>query len=43
VDSWVAVVQTSGTASADEIAAARQMSLAQFAPDLAGADDEPGH
>jgi uncharacterized protein YndB with AHSA1/START domain len=43
VESWVAVVQTSGTASADEIAAARQMSLAQFAPDLAGADDEPGH
>lgn len=33
VDSWVAVVQASGTASADEIAAARQMSLAQFAPD----------
>ncbi|HUP17508.1 MAG TPA: SRPBCC family protein [Acidimicrobiia bacterium] len=39
VDSWVAVVQASGTASADEIAAARQMSLAQFAPDLVRSDE----
>jgi uncharacterized protein YndB with AHSA1/START domain len=39
VDAWVAVVRASGTATADEIAAATQMSLAQFAPDLAGASD----
>jgi len=39
VDSWVAVVQASGTASVDEIAAARQMSLAQFAPDLTRGDE----
>ena len=39
VDSWVAVVQASGTASVDEIAAARQMSLAQFAPDLVRSDE----
>lgn len=43
VDSWVAVVQASGTANADEIAAATEMALAQFAPDLAGTDDEAGH
>lgn len=39
VDSWVAVVQGSGTASADEIAAAMQMSLAQFAPDVVRNDE----
>jgi uncharacterized protein YndB with AHSA1/START domain len=39
VDSWVAVVQASGTASADEIAAARQKSLAQFAPDQVLSDE----
>ena len=38
VDAWVAVVRASGTATADELAAATQMSLAQFAPDLAGGD-----
>jgi uncharacterized protein YndB with AHSA1/START domain len=40
VDSWLAVVQASGTATTDEIAAATQMALAQFAPDLAGIEDD---
>jgi uncharacterized protein YndB with AHSA1/START domain len=40
VDAWVAVVRASGTATAEELAAATQMSLAQFAPDLAGAADD---
>ena len=40
VDSWVAVVRASGTATADEIAAATRTSLAQFAPDLAGTGDD---
>lgn len=31
---WTAVVETSGTATTDEIAAATEVSLAQFAPDL---------
>jgi uncharacterized protein YndB with AHSA1/START domain len=31
---WVAAVESSGAASADEIAAATQVSLAQFAPDV---------
>lgn len=35
VDAWLAVLQASGTATADEIAAAAQMALAQFAPDPA--------
>jgi uncharacterized protein YndB with AHSA1/START domain len=34
VDAWTAVVESSGGASAEEIAGARQMSLAQFAPDV---------
>jgi uncharacterized protein YndB with AHSA1/START domain len=42
VDSWVAVVRGSGTATAEELAAAKEMSLAQFAPDLAGASDDGG-
>jgi uncharacterized protein YndB with AHSA1/START domain len=33
VHAWVAVVETSGTAGPDEISAATEMSLAQFAPD----------
>jgi uncharacterized protein YndB with AHSA1/START domain len=33
VHAWAAVVETSGTATSDEIAAATQMSLTQFAPD----------
>ncbi len=37
VDAWTDVIQESGMASADEIAAARQASLAQFAPDVDGA------
>jgi uncharacterized protein YndB with AHSA1/START domain len=36
VEAWVAVVRASDTATADEVAAAMQVSLAQFAPDLAG-------
>lgn len=34
VDAWTAVVESTGDATADEVAAARQMSLAQFAPDV---------
>ena len=32
---WVAAVEASGTASADELAAAKAASLAHFAPDVA--------
>ena len=38
VDSWVSVVRASGTATSDEIAAATQMALMQFAPDVVGTD-----
>jgi hypothetical protein len=31
---WVATIEASGTANAEEIAAATEVSLAQFAPDL---------
>jgi uncharacterized protein YndB with AHSA1/START domain len=34
VQAWAATVKSSGTATAEEIAAAVEMSLAQFAPDL---------
>ena len=33
VRAWVAAVESSGTATADDIAAATEASLAQFAPD----------
>ena len=33
VHAWTAVVEASGTASAEEIAAATEVSMAQFAPD----------
>ena len=33
VHAWTAAVETSGTAGSDEIAAATEASLAQFAPD----------
>jgi len=33
VESWTRVVASSGTATEDEIAAAREMSMAQFAPE----------
>ncbi|GAB3468762.1 SRPBCC family protein [Actinophytocola sediminis] len=33
IEEWTAVVEASGTASAEEIASARQVALAQFAPD----------
>lgn len=36
VTEWSAVVEDSGTASAEEIAGAAQISMAQFAPDLTG-------
>jgi uncharacterized protein YndB with AHSA1/START domain len=36
VQAWVVAIESSGTAGPDEIAAATQMSLAQFAPDAAG-------
>ena len=34
IDAWVAELEASGTADAATIAEARQVSLAQFAPDL---------
>jgi hypothetical protein len=37
VHAWVSVIESSGTASTDEIAAATAASLAQFAPDAAEA------
>ncbi|HSJ83161.1 MAG TPA: SRPBCC family protein [Acidimicrobiia bacterium] len=40
VDAWRAVVQASGTATAEEIAAATQMALAQFAPDMVDIGDD---
>jgi uncharacterized protein YndB with AHSA1/START domain len=36
VSAWAAVVQDSGTATADELASATEVSLAQFAPDQDG-------
>jgi hypothetical protein len=35
IEKWVSTIEASGTAEADAIAAAQQVSLAQFAPDLA--------
>lgn len=35
VQAWVAVVQSSGTSTAEQLAAATEVSLAQFAPDQA--------
>jgi uncharacterized protein YndB with AHSA1/START domain len=40
VHAWVSAVESSGTAGADEIAAATQASLAQFAPDLDGTQNQ---
>jgi hypothetical protein len=34
VQAWTAAVESTGTATADELAAATEMSLAQFAPDV---------
>lgn len=39
VEAWVSTVEDSGTADAEQIESARQMGLAQFAPELA---DAPG-
>jgi uncharacterized protein YndB with AHSA1/START domain len=39
VHAWSFVVESSGTATADEIASATEMSLAQFAPDLGATND----
>ena len=36
IDAWTAAVESTGSADADAIAAARQAGLAQFAPDLVG-------
>ena len=38
VHAWISVVEASGTATADEIAAAAEMSFATFAPGLGGRD-----
>ena len=40
VHAWAAVVEDSGTATAEELAAATEVSLAQFAPDLATPQDQ---
>jgi hypothetical protein len=34
VEAWAGMVKGSGTATAEQLAAATQVSLAQFAPDL---------
>jgi hypothetical protein len=39
VDSWVAVAEASGTASADEIEDVTRMAISQSAPDVGGSDD----
>lgn len=39
VHAWVAAIETSGTATAEQLAQATTVSLAQFAPDLAGPQD----
>ena len=39
VDAWTDAIRASGTASPDDIAAAVEMSIAQFAPDA----DQNGH
>ena len=40
VHAWVAVVEDSGTATAEQLAAATEVSLAQFAPDQAPPQDQ---
>jgi uncharacterized protein YndB with AHSA1/START domain len=40
VHAWAAVVERSGAATADEVAAATEVSLAQFAPDLTAPQDQ---
>jgi uncharacterized protein YndB with AHSA1/START domain len=40
VHAWAAVVEDSGAATADEVAAATEVSLAQFAPDLTAPQDQ---
>jgi uncharacterized protein YndB with AHSA1/START domain len=40
VDAWAAVVTDSGTATAEQLAAATEVSLAQFAPDQATRQDQ---
>lgn len=42
VHAWAAVVESSGTATAEEIAAATEASLAQFAPDVDATQDADG-
>jgi len=43
VHAWAAVTEASGTATAEEIAAATQVSLAQFVPDVVAAQNgNPG-
>lgn len=43
VGAWTTVVEASGTAGAEEIAAAAEASLAQFAPDTGHAGGRNGH
>jgi uncharacterized protein YndB with AHSA1/START domain len=41
VHAWTAVVEGSGTATAEQLAAATEVSMAQFAPDHAAPGDQP--
>jgi uncharacterized protein YndB with AHSA1/START domain len=43
VELWTAAIEASGTASADDIAAAVAASMAQFAPDVDAESDRNGH
>ncbi|MEU4540147.1 SRPBCC family protein [Streptosporangium sp. NPDC023825] len=43
VHAWIAAVEASGTAGAAEIAAAAEVSMAQFAPDVDSAPDGKGN
>ena len=43
VEAWTSVIEASGTAGADELAAAVEMSLGQFAPDATAPGDGTGH
>jgi uncharacterized protein YndB with AHSA1/START domain len=43
VHAWTATIEASGTAGADDVAAAVEASLAQFAPETGDAGDQDGH
>jgi hypothetical protein len=43
IDAWTRTIEASGTAGAEDIVAAREASLAQFAPDTGAPSDRNGH